>query len=270
MTTKLLRPTIVLIGLLLGLAWLTPGNAQSGSGQLQEGAELYLANCQVCHGEKGQGRVGATLAQNWPSIRPDLTIRNVITVGVPGSPMPAWSQAYGGPLSETQIESLVAYILSWETGQPFVYEPAWTPTPHPPITPVADIEGDPNVGVLLFDENCTVCHGLTGEGRIGATLAKDWPSIRPDLTVRNVISNGVSGSVMPAWSQANGGPLTDQEIADITAYILTLPPTRIDSGLPIPTPTETGGMSGFAGIVVTLALFAIVFGIVIFVTTRNK
>lgn len=270
MTYKLLRPTLLLIGLLLGLAWLTPGRAQSGDGQLQEGATLYAANCQVCHGEKGQGRIGATLAQNWPSIRPDLTIRNVISVGVPGSPMPAWSQTKGGPLSEAQIDALVAYILSWESGQAFEYVPAWTPTPHPPITPVANIQGDPNRGVLLYDQNCTVCHGLRGEGRIGAVLAKDWPSIRPDLTVDNVISNGVSGSVMPAWSQANGGPLNDQEIADITAYILTLPPTRIDSGLPIPTPAETSnGIGGFIGIMVTLLLFAFVVGLILFVQRKN-
>jgi cytochrome c oxidase cbb3-type subunit III len=270
MMRNLLRPTLLLLVLLLGLAWFAPGLAQSGDDQLEEGAALYLENCLVCHGEMGQGRVGATLAKNWPSIRPDLTIRNVIAVGVEGSPMPGWSQQTGGPLTDEQIDSLVAYILSWESGEPFEYVPAWTPTSRPPITPVAEVEGEPNRGAVLYDQNCTVCHGAEGQGRAGATLARDWPSIRPDLSVRNVIAIGVAGSPMPAWSQANGGPLSDQDIADITAFILTLPAARIDSGLPIPTSVETTGrMGGVTGVVVTLALFALVVSLILFVQRKK-
>jgi mono/diheme cytochrome c family protein len=271
MTRNLLRPTLLLLGLLLGLVVFSPGFAQTGQDLLEEGAVLYIENCLVCHGDMGQGRVGATLAKDWPSIRPDLTIRNAIAVGVAGSPMPAWSQANGGPLSEAQIDALVAYILSWESGEPFVYIPAWTPTARPPITPVADVTGDPNQGAVLYDANCTVCHGAEGEGRAGATLARDWPSIRPDLSVSNVIANGVAGSPMPAWSQANGGPLSNQEIADITAFILTLPAIRIDSALPIPTtPSDTlGRMSGITGIVVTLALFTFVVSLILFVQRKR-
>src|SRR5512139_1761005 len=68
------------------------------------------------------------------------------------------------------------------------------------------------LGAQLYAENCAVCHGADGQGRVGATLAKDWPSIRPDLTVKTIISNGVPGSRMPAWSQAKGGPFSDLEI----------------------------------------------------------
>ena len=50
------------------------------------------------------------------------------------------------------------------------------------------------LGARLYGENCAVCHGPEGQGRVGATLAKDWPSIRPDLTVKTIIANGVPGS----------------------------------------------------------------------------
>lgn len=30
---------------------------------------------------------------------------------------------------------------------------------------------------------------------------------------------------MPPWLQANGGPLTEQEIANVSAYLLSLDPT---------------------------------------------
>jgi len=89
------------------------------------------------------------------------------------------------------------------------------------LTPPPGITGDPNRGAILYDSNCALCHGLDGEGRVGANLNKDWASIRPDLRVKTVIENGVEGSVMPPWSQEHGGPLSDQDINDITAYILT-------------------------------------------------
>src|SRR4030042_4798093 len=78
---------------------------------------------------------------------------------------------------------------------------AQTPEPNPQ-----------ELGMKLYSENCAVCHGPEGKGRVGATLAKDWPSIRPDLTVKTIIETGVPGSVMPAWSRANGGPFDPREI----------------------------------------------------------
>jgi mono/diheme cytochrome c family protein len=268
MAKRFLRPfhLIIVAGLMSVLLWFNPGMAQSSDGNLDEGARIYAENCQVCHGDQGQGRVGATLAKNWPSIRPDLTIRNVIINGVPGSVMPAWSQDNGGPLSEQQIESLVTYILSWESGEPFVYEPQATATSRSLIEPMPDIEGDPNKGAVLYDENCAVCHGIDGQGRVGSTLGKDWPTIRPEVPIRTVISNGVSGSVMPAWSQDNGGPFSDQDVADVTAFILTLPHiSSVSGGMPTAVAiAPSGGMSGITGIIVTLALFAIIVALILF------
>jgi cytochrome c oxidase cbb3-type subunit 3 len=88
------------------------------------------------------------------------------------------------------------------------------------LTPLPDVEGDPNHGAQLYDENCLVCHGPNGEGRVGATLAKDFPSIRPDLRVKAVIDRGVEGSVMPAWNQEFGGPLTESDVNDLVSFIL--------------------------------------------------
>ncbi|NOZ26909.1 MAG: c-type cytochrome [Chloroflexi bacterium] len=100
---------------------------------------------------------------------------------MPGSPMLAWSKKYGGPLTDEEIDALVLYILSWETGGIPPLTPTATFTPRPPITPIPGVEGDPNRGAVLYQENCAVCHGPNGEGRVGATLAKNWPSIRADL-----------------------------------------------------------------------------------------
>jgi mono/diheme cytochrome c family protein len=249
--------------LILGAAafWATRGLAQNEDPEkLQRGAQLFAENCAVCHGADGQGRVGATLKKDWPSIRPDLTVRSIITNGVPGSAMPAWNLAKGGPLSNEQIDDLVYFILSWQSGGPPQVYDLPTATPLPPITPIPEVDGDPNRGAVLFAENCVVCHGSKGEGRIGAILGKDWAGVRPDLNVQSTISNGIRGSKMPAWSQAKGGPLTDKDIQDLTSYILTLPKVETVTSQPADEgsfkPSWLAGWGGFL-------LFLLILGLVI-------
>jgi mono/diheme cytochrome c family protein len=237
---------------------------------LENGARLYAENCAVCHGDQGQGRIGATLAKNWPSIRPDLTIKTIIINGVLGSPMPAWGETKGGPLSDAEINALVAYILSWQTGTP-VPLPTLDLKPLPQITPIPGVEGDPTQGAALYQLNCKVCHGEDGQGRIGATLAKNWPGIRPDLSIKTTISSGVPGSWMPAWSQEKGGPLNETDINNLTAYILSLP--AISSGTPVAQPTTAPEPPGRLASAVSVILLVIIsFGavaVMIWVQRRN-
>ena len=238
--------------------------------ELQLGAQLYAENCAVCHGVNGQGRVGATLSKDWPSINPSAFVRTTIANGIPGSFMPAWSQAKGGPFSEPEVDAVTAFILSWQTAgfTEFVPPPA---TPRPPITPVPDVDGDPNHGAVLFDENCAVCHGQYGEGRIGANLAKNWPSIRPDLTVRAAISQGIPGSAMPAWSQAHGGPLSGADIDDIVSYIMTLPSIEAGGAVTEPTSdTKSSPFSGLAGVLVAVVLFGAIVAVIIWMQRRTS
>ena len=241
-------------------------------GQIELGAILFAENCAVCHGDDGQGRVGATLAKDWPSIRPDLRMRAVIANGIPGSAMPPWSNGSGGPLDEMEIDALAAYISSWETGGPRTVPAAPTLAPRSGITPVPGVDGDPNNGALLFERNCAVCHGQDGKGRIGATLAKDWSSIRPDLRIRTTIAEGISGTAMPAWSQAYGGPLTAEEIEDLVAYVASLEPTQTQPGMPTPTPEPVANpfLTGWGGIIVLVVLFALVVAFALWFQTRKK
>jgi len=247
--------------------------AQSTDEQLQLGARLFAENCAVCHGASGEGRIGATLAKDWPSIRPDLTVTTIIAEGIPGSPMPAWSQANGGPLTETEIDALVTYILSWQTGGRPQITSGPPPTPRPPISPVPNVVGDPNRGAVLFDENCVVCHGTRGEGRIGAILAKAWPSVRPDLTIKTTIQNGVPGSKMPAWSQVKGGPLNDAEINDLVAYILSWQGTAqivASSTVITATPTQFAWLRGWGGVILFVILVLFIFGLIIYAQQKSK
>lgn len=266
-----LRPIIIALLLVTGLLVIRiiPGWAQTGTDQekTNQGAKLYAENCAVCHGPDGKGRIGATLAQNWPSIRPDLEIKTTIENGVSGSPMPAWGQANGGPLDENQIDALVSYILTWETGGPIFIPPTPTFIPRGELTPPPNVTGNPTEGAKLYDQNCLVCHGPNGQGRVGANLAKDWPSIRPDLDIKATIQRGVEGSVMPAWGQEHGGPLNDQQINNLVSFILTwstspYPAEATDA----PLPTQPGLVSSANPQQVWVLLFIVVVVLAVGVT----
>jgi cytochrome c oxidase cbb3-type subunit 3 len=264
---------ILWIGILLFGLGLMPRMVQAqtpGGSDLEFGAKLYADNCAVCHGTDGQGRIGVRLAKDWPSIRPDQQIRTVIENGIQGSVMPAWGQSAGGPLSEIEIQALVDYILNWETGGPPVIHPMPTPIPHPALTPPPGVTGDPNQGALLFDQNCVVCHGPNGQGRIGAVLVKNWPSIRPDLSIKNTIRNGIQGSVMPAWSQANGGPLSEAQINDLVAFILakssTVEAETSEGAHPLGQPSW---FSGWTGVIFSIVVFFLIIVAVVWFQSRS-
>lgn len=256
--------TVILIGLVLFF----PAAAQSSDDDqlLEQGAKIFADNCAVCHGEDGQGRIGATLAKDWPSIRPDLRIQETVERGVKDTFMPAWGLAYGGPLDNDEIEAVTRYILSWESGEPRIIFPTPTQDTRLRLTPPPGVTGDPNNGAQLYKVNCAVCHGAQGEGRIGATLARDWSSIRPDLRVKSVIESGVEGAVMPPWSQANGGPLSDQQINDIVAYILTWPAT---SSIPEPQEPSIGPLTGWPVWVLFIGAFILIIVAIVYYSRQK-
>ena len=59
---------------------------------------------------------------------------------------------------------------------------------------------------------------------------------------------------MPAWSQANGGPLTEDEIDDITAYILTWESAQAIEPSPTPEPSP-GFLGGWPLVVILVVVF---------------
>ncbi len=219
MRWRIVPQVAALLALMLILLVSGPLRAQQ-EGDPVNGAALYAANCAVCHGPKGEGRVGATLSDVFGGIAPDEFLKETISQGRSGTFMPAWSQAYGGPLTDEEIADIIAYIESWGT----TVEPPAPAPPRPPqeIPPVPQVSGDPNAGYTIFQTNCVACHGEQGQGRIGATLTTTFAAIEPGALVIETVSRGVAGSLMPPFAQAYGGPLTEQEINDVAAYVLSL------------------------------------------------
>jgi mono/diheme cytochrome c family protein len=220
MRVRLHLPVTGLLALPLILLIAVPAAAQGGEGDPERGAALFAQNCAVCHGQTGEGRIGAELNDVFVSMSPDAALYQTISEGRAGTFMPAWGEASGGPLTDQDIADIIAYVESWGT----TFEP---PAPAPPrpqveIPPVPEVDGDPNNGYTVFQQNCVACHGESGEGRIGANLTAAFAAIEPGAYAISVISEGVDGTLMPAWSQASGGPLSEQEINDAVAYLISI------------------------------------------------
>jgi mono/diheme cytochrome c family protein len=74
--------------------------------------------------------------------------------------------------------------------------------------------------MTLYAQNCSVCHGLAGEG-IGATPPLDNDVLRTadNQALAKIIARGLYGTSMPAWSKEDGGPLSDYQINTLVTLI---------------------------------------------------
>lgn len=162
--------------------------------RVENGAALFHNNCVRCHGERADGVGGLcpplnslTLLEaraeetgwsgsvhNWlvntirggrlTSTRPDQFVGEAAT----GMAMPFWSQDYGGPLRNDQIEDIAYYLENFgET------ELVAGPTPTPIVVEEGDTEGIIAAGVGVYQTiGCVACHQLDvadANGQTGPT-----------------------------------------------------------------------------------------------------
>ena len=81
-------------------------------------------------------------------------------------------------------------------------------------------------GRIFYNEQCVSCHGADGEGGVGTALNdKNLLKNTLDDIFYSVIRSGVPSTQMPAWSVDFGGPLTDEDIKDVVAFIRAWEPT---------------------------------------------
>lgn len=65
----------------------------------------------------------------------------------------------------------------------------------------------------LYATNCSGCHGANGENGAASNLHNpEYQAWIDDASLRNVIAHGEKGALMPGFSKAAGGDLTDQQI----------------------------------------------------------
>ena len=254
---------VLLFAALIG-GWST-ALAQS-DGDPERGGELYIANCALCHGIDGTGRIGANL-ENFPAIDVGAVLAVTIAEGIEGTVMPAWGRANGGPLSEQDIADISVYMQGAFAGSdPIAPAPVYS---APAIDPLPDIDGDPSAGAVIFQANCVACHGDKGQGRFGLPLAKSWSGNQPELYIRSVASDGIQGTIMPAWALANGGPLSEEDLANVAAFILTLSPVGT-SPQPEAPPTEGPISSNTVLLFLAFLLILVIVGVIVGVVTYRR
>lgn len=201
--------------ILIGVA--TPALAQEGDGQAARyGAAIYAEFCQACHGPRGEA-IAEGLA--FQAIEFDAaTARDVIAQGRDSSPddnaaMPGYAQKAGGPLSETRLDQVLAYMATWDTGD---VPPLPAPNLHPKTEQVPDYFGDAQRGAELYALSCYGCHGAEGRGRV----PPNFPGFTYNRgTFRQVASAGAGGSAMPGFGVESGGPLSEHDLEDLETYV---------------------------------------------------
>jgi len=175
---------------------------------------LYNQNCAGCHGLGGRNGAAIQLADPvFLAITDDATIRHVAAGGVRGTPMPAFAQFAGGPLTDKQIDLLVGGIRSWAN-------PALVAGVDLPSY-AAKNEADPERGAEVFQSYCSSCHGPDGHGgRAGSIVDGSYLALVSNQELRMNVILGRPAVGAPDWrNDIPGRPLSEQQISDVVAWL---------------------------------------------------
>ncbi|MCJ7512563.1 MAG: c-type cytochrome [Anaerolineales bacterium] len=172
-----------------------------------EASALFASNCSSCHGPRV------------PSASDVASAKEIIASGGAHETMPIW----GDVLTAEQLDALTQYALQAARGTPS------------------------EVGRELFAGNCAGCHGDFGEGganpaRAGDIIApissREYLGTRDDQTLRQVISQGQPDFGMSPFGTAFGGPLDDEQVNAIVAFLRTW-----EDNPPVETPPEVAAVT---------------------------
>lgn len=247
---------IVLLALAFPLyRWREPGlrhraAEEQGRVYVGLGRALFAQHCLACHGVEGTGTGAApTLhTREFLGSATDQQIAWLIAGGVPGSLMVGYGLDHGGPLTDQQVQQLVAYFRSWERDAPTA--PDWRkgvrvelpvaiepPRPTAPTTPPdratmpdpAPVPAPPSEGPggpALYAKYCQACHGERGVGGppgLGPPLnRKPALDTLTDARIAEVIARGIPGKLMAGQGRVVGGPLAPEQIRDLVSYLRLL------------------------------------------------
>jgi len=196
---------------------------------VSDAAVLYVENCAICHGAAGEG-IGAVPGLDNPGLREadyDFLYKTIAR-GRYDTSMTGWQVDEGGIFNDYQVDELVALIRYVDWSQ--VRELAAVQGLIPPTMPVPEVdEGfleeitalgpEGNIwaeGMQTYANNCTICHGINGEGsELGVSLNN--PEVREidRGELIRTISEGVPGTMMIGWDNA----LEPTEIESLVAFL---------------------------------------------------
>lgn len=166
----------------------TLANYVTNPSSVPDGAKMFQQYCSRCHADRVPKAVDVEQAR-----------QNIATGGAHQT-MPVW----GNLLTAEQLDALVQYTMNTARGTPL------------------------ELGQQLFASNCSPCHGLLGEGGpnpshpasiIIPISSAEYLKTRDDFSLRSIISQGQPSFGMSPFGSSNGGPLEDDQIDAIVAYM---------------------------------------------------
>ena len=203
-----------------GLIWLAfsgSGQAQTASAEtLKQGEALFNENCEVCHQADAIGMPGVAPSLTNPellSIASDTFFEGTIRDGRLDTGMPPFAH-----LGRKNVQAIVAYLRSH----------AKKPNRAEEVDSEPDAHGDPRLGKQWYDNICSTCHGVAGDGyEAGGTgTAIGLPGFLDKVSdgfIRETIRKGRSNTRMRAFQGPAGlANLSDQEIDDVIVYLHNL------------------------------------------------
>lgn len=202
-----------------------PSGNDAPTALLQIGKGVYMSNCQVCHGVKGDGKgdyanvltsrprdftTGVFKFRSTPtgSLPTDDDLRRTVLRGIPKSGMPAFDG-----LREEELRGVIAFIKSFS--HRFESEQAEEPLSIPSIP--ARTFSSVQQGQQLFERmGCVSCHGKTGNGMgpLAPELVDDagspilpanltetsWKGGCAEADLYRSIITGLDGTPMPSFA----------------------------------------------------------------------
>ncbi len=235
---------------------------------IEAGASEFESLCRTCHGPQGLGTPLAppiNIASLFDGSRLQAVgfngtvedyVRGTIAAGRPvpsaganyPQRMPTWSQRFGGPLRDDQIDALVSFVMNWEDRA--LAGGGATPGVTPGQEVGTDIarelpEGDVDNGRALSEGvlACAACHvlstagpawppaagtpgiGARAETRIGEASYAGSATTAEQYLFESIVDpnaflvEGFAAGVMPTNF---GTRMTPQDAADVIAYMLSL------------------------------------------------
>jgi cbb3-type cytochrome c oxidase subunit III len=180
------------------------------------GEQVYRQYCTACHGNGAYTRWDKKFSRFIPAIRGVSLISTAtreyfqsnIEQGRPGTQMPAWGPHAGGLLPE-EIGTVIEYLRTGAAAAPAM--------------PALTLHGDSSRGHFLFQRNCAGCHGMNGRSGIAPEIGNPvFQKAATDDFIVRTIRNGRAETAMPAFQRPEASALSDQDIADVLAYLRTL------------------------------------------------
>ncbi len=172
---------------------------------------LYQRNCQACHGKDGRNGMAVSLGNPaYIAYAGPRHIAEITANGIGGSLMPAFATNTGGSLTDQQIQILADVIVSgW--GNPGALQGA-APPPYE-----SHATGDAAAGQALYRSDCLRCHAAGAK----SILDSNYVALVSNGGLRTLIVAGKPAEGMPDWRGYPGGPLQDQQIADLVAFMVS-------------------------------------------------